>query len=72
LGQYQRKRFKGTVIGITGSVGKTSTRGMFEKVLQTQGAVYASQKSYNNHIGVPLTLANLPLEVDIAFCLIIS
>ncbi len=48
-----------TFIGITGSVGKTSTKEGLAWVLKDHG-VFASRKSFNNHIGVPLTLANLP------------
>lgn len=54
------------VIGITGSAGKTTTRALLAKLLQTYGTVHASIKSYNNHIGVPLTMVNCPLNVDYA------
>ena len=48
------------IVGITGSVGKTGTRTALEHVLSRQGATHASQASYNNHVGVPLSLARMP------------
>ena len=64
LGQYARKRTEAKVIGITGSVGKTSTKEMVKAALSTQGEVYATEGNLNNHIGVPLSLARLPQNVD--------
>jgi len=51
---------------VTGSVGKTSTKEMLRVVLGGQGRVHAAEASYNNHWGVPLTLARLPREADFA------
>jgi UDP-N-acetylmuramyl tripeptide synthase len=51
---------------ITGSVGKTSTKDMLRFVLTGQGKVHAAEKSFNNHWGVPLTLARLPRDADFA------
>lgn len=48
------------VIGITGSVGKTGTKEMLRLMLADQGAAHASEKSYNNLWGVPLSLARMP------------
>ena len=56
LGAAARARFGGRVIGITGSVGKTSTKDLLAAVLAGVGAVHASPASFNNAIGVPLTL----------------
>lgn len=52
------------VIAVTGSAGKTTTKEMLRQCLETQapGRVHASIKSYNNHWGVPLTLANMPRD----------
>ena len=61
-----RKRAKAKVIGVTGSVGKTSTKEMLRAVLGGQGKVHAAEKSLNNHWGVPLTLARLPQDADFA------
>ncbi len=66
LGQAARARFKGKVVAVTGSAGKTSTKEMLRTVLGDQGTVHAAEKSFNNHWGVPLTLARLPREVDFA------
>jgi len=59
LGRAARARAD-AVIGITGSVGKTGTRAMLEAALRPSGATSASQRSFNNHWGVPLTLARIP------------
>jgi UDP-N-acetylmuramoyl-tripeptide--D-alanyl-D-alanine ligase len=49
-------------IGITGSCGKTSTRGLLASILSCAGPTLASEKSFNNHIGVPLTLLKIRPE----------
>ena len=66
LGRYARARFKGQVVAITGSVGKTTTKEMLRAVLATAGKTHAAPASYNNQWGVPLTLARLP--ADAMFC----
>ncbi|MEM0977701.1 MAG: UDP-N-acetylmuramoyl-tripeptide--D-alanyl-D-alanine ligase [Pseudomonadota bacterium] len=66
LGRAARKRTHAKVIGITGSVGKTSTKEMLRHLLQASGQVHASVRSYNNHWGVPLTLARMPEDTDFA------
>jgi UDP-N-acetylmuramoyl-tripeptide--D-alanyl-D-alanine ligase len=48
------------VIAVTGSVGKTTTKEMLRLAFSALGATHASEKSYNNHWGVPLTLARMP------------
>ncbi len=60
LGQAGRKRFRGRVIALTGSVGKTGTKDMLRHVLSAQAATAATEGNLNNHIGAPLTLARLP------------
>jgi UDP-N-acetylmuramoyl-tripeptide--D-alanyl-D-alanine ligase len=63
LGLAARARLaRGKVIAITGSVGKTGTKEALKLVLERQGAVHASTGSFNNHIGVPLTLARMPAD----------
>ena len=57
---FARNRFKGKVIAVTGSVGKTSTKEMLNTILTDQGKTHSSFASYNNHWGVPLTLARMP------------
>lgn len=64
LGVAARKRMNGVVIAVTGSVGKTSTKEALRDVLGAFGGVHASAASYNNHLGVPLTLARMPIETS--------
>jgi UDP-N-acetylmuramoyl-tripeptide--D-alanyl-D-alanine ligase len=66
LGRAARARTRARVVAVTGSVGKTSTKEMLRTVLAAQGSVHAAEKSYNNHWGVPLTLARMPRDVDFA------
>ena len=66
LGRAARARSKAHIIGVTGSVGKTSVKEALRAALAKSGAVHASEKSFNNHIGVPLTLARLPANADYA------
>ena len=66
LGRAARARVKGRVVAVTGSVGKTSTKEMLRTVLGGQGQVHAAEASYNNHWGVPLTLARMPADSDFA------
>ncbi len=66
LGIAARARAKARVIAITGSVGKTGSKEMLRVALQGQGRIHVAEKSYNNHEGVPLTLARMPRDTDIA------
>ncbi|WP_413206174.1 UDP-N-acetylmuramoyl-tripeptide--D-alanyl-D-alanine ligase [Rhodospirillum sp. A1_3_36] len=66
LGRAARARFDGKVVGITGSVGKTGTKEMVTLALGVFGRVHATLGNLNNHFGVPLTLARLPVEADYA------
>ncbi len=66
LGQAARARTEARVVGVTGSVGKTSTKEMLANILETQGKTHASVASYNNHWGVPLTLARMPQDTEFA------
>jgi len=61
-----RARTKARVIAITGSVGKTSTKEALRHALSSLGKVHASDKSFNNHWGVPLTLARMPADTNYA------
>ena len=60
LGKAARFSTDALVVGVTGSVGKTSVKDMTKAVLGQKGKVHASLNSYNNEIGVPLTLLNTP------------
>ena len=64
LAQRARARTHALIAAITGSVGKTSTKEMTRLMLSHFGATHASVASYNNHWGVPLTLARMPANVD--------
>jgi UDP-N-acetylmuramoyl-tripeptide--D-alanyl-D-alanine ligase len=66
LGAFARARFTGAVVAVTGSVGKTTTKEMLRTILAQSGATHAAAASYNNHWGVPLTLARLPENHDYA------
>ncbi|MEZ5322375.1 MAG: UDP-N-acetylmuramoyl-tripeptide--D-alanyl-D-alanine ligase [Microthrixaceae bacterium] len=58
LGRAARARTVGPVVGITGSVGKTSTKDLLAAVCAMAGPTTASERSLNNEMGVPLTLLN--------------
>lgn len=66
LGRAGRARTQARVVAVTGSVGKTSTKEMLAAMLGAQGRTHASVASYNNHWGVPLTLARMPRDTDYA------
>jgi UDP-N-acetylmuramoyl-tripeptide--D-alanyl-D-alanine ligase len=54
------------VIGVTGSSGKTSTKDLIRAILRSRGPAGASEKSFNNELGVPLTLLNAPDDAQSA------
>ncbi|NLS04684.1 UDP-N-acetylmuramoylalanyl-D-glutamyl-2,6-diaminopimelate--D-alanyl-D-alanine ligase [Rhizobium sp. P32RR-XVIII] len=62
LAVASRRRSRAQIIAVTGSVGKTTTKEMLRHVLSPSGKVHASVASFNNHWGVPLTLARMPLD----------
>ncbi len=62
LGIAARDRTAATVIAVTGSVGKTTTKEMLRLTLEPSGNVHAAVASFNNHWGVPLTLARMPMD----------
>ncbi|MCS7043437.1 MAG: UDP-N-acetylmuramoyl-tripeptide--D-alanyl-D-alanine ligase [Bryobacteraceae bacterium] len=61
-----RRAWPGLVVGITGSAGKTTTKEAVAAVLATRLRTGKTQGNYNNHIGVPLTLLNLPDDAEAA------
>ena len=63
LGVAARARSKAKIVAVTGSVGKTTAKEMLRAMLTACGATHASAASYNNHWGVPLTLARMALDV---------
>src|SRR4249920_4169085 len=60
LARAARERLHGKVIAVTGSVGKTTTKEALRLALSADGETHASAASYNNHWGVPLSLARCP------------
>src|SRR6202521_3059866 len=66
LAHAARARLDAQVIAVTGSVGKTSTKEALRRVLGAQGETHASLASFNNHWGVPLSLARCPATVRFA------
>ncbi len=60
LGRAARARSKARIVAVTGSVGKTTTKELLRCALASAGETHASAASYNNHWGVPLTLARMP------------
>jgi UDP-N-acetylmuramoyl-tripeptide--D-alanyl-D-alanine ligase len=68
LGHWNRRQFNGLCVGITGSVGKTTTRQMIHDVLKLQFKGVQSPRNFNNELGVPLTLCELQADHD--FCVV--
>ncbi|MDE1173437.1 MAG: UDP-N-acetylmuramoylalanyl-D-glutamyl-2,6-diaminopimelate--D-alanyl-D-alanine ligase [Parvibaculaceae bacterium] len=66
LGRAARARSLAKVVAVTGSVGKTSTKEALRLVFEAQGRTHASVASYNNHWGVPLSLARMPASTEYA------
>ena len=66
IGAYNRSLFKGMVIGLTGSAGKTTTKEEIKYALSQFGKVYATNGNFNNHIGVPATLCKIDMDADYA------
>ncbi len=64
--QWRRRRFTGTLIAVTGSVGKTTTRQMIHTVLRRRLKGTASPRNYNNHFGVPLSMLAVEPDHDYA------
>ena len=61
-----RERHKGKMVAITGSVGKTGTKEMLAHILRANGQSHANEGNFNNHIGLPLSLAALPKDSQFA------
>ncbi len=62
IAQWWRDRFNIPIIGVTGSVGKTSTKELIAAILKTQGKVLKTEANFNNEIGVPKTLLQITSE----------
>lgn len=66
IGVYVRDHFKKPIVGVTGSVGKTTTRQMIATVLSGCLNTYQTYGNQNSQIGVSLTLANIDMDADVA------
>jgi len=66
IAKFFRKKFNGKIVAITGSNGKTTTKEMIAKVLESKFRVLKAPQSYNNQIGIPLTLLDLRTWHEIA------
>ncbi|MBS8260366.1 UDP-N-acetylmuramoylalanyl-D-glutamyl-2,6-diaminopimelate--D-alanyl-D-alanine ligase [Roseibium polysiphoniae] len=64
LGVAARARTEARIVAVTGSVGKTGTKEALRLCLERSGKVHASVASFNNHWGVPLTLARMPADAE--------
>ncbi|MBW6422727.1 UDP-N-acetylmuramoylalanyl-D-glutamyl-2,6-diaminopimelate--D-alanyl-D-alanine ligase [Rhizobium sp. XQZ8] len=64
LGLASRERSRARIVAVTGSVGKTTTKEMLRHALVPSGKVHAAVASFNNHWGVPLTLARMPADTN--------
>lgn len=66
IGLAARLKTKIPAVGVTGSVGKTTTREMIYRALSAGLKTFKTEKNYNNRLGVPLTLSEIPPEAEIA------
>lgn len=66
IGAYNRSQFKGKVIALTGSAGKTTTKEELRFVLSKFGPAYATAGNHNNFVGVPESLCKMDLNADFA------
>ncbi len=60
--KLKREHTLATIIAVTGSAGKTSLKNLITDLLQNFGNTYSSPRSFNNHLGVPISLSNLSFE----------
>ena len=65
LAQGYRSRLRCTVVGVTGSIGKTTTKDVLAALLSTRYRVHATSGNYNNLIGLPLTILSAPRDVQV-------
>ena len=65
LAAAMRQRFHGSVVGITGSVGKTSTKDLTRAAVGAGRRTWASERSFNNEQGLPTTVLNTPMDAEV-------
>ena len=68
LSEEIARRTKAVKFALTGSVGKTGTKDMLSRMLKSFGPTHATKGNYNNHIGVPLTLVQMPEHTQFLVC----
>ena len=66
MGRFARRHTRARIVGVTGSVGKTSLKEMLKLTFEAHGRTHASTGNFNNHIGTPLNLANLDEDTELA------
>lgn len=66
LAKWYLKQVNPKVVGVTGSNGKTTTKDMIEGVLSTTYRTHKTEGNFNNQLGVPLTILNMPEETEVA------
>lgn len=66
LARYHRRQFEIPIIAITGSNGKTTTKELIKEVMCSHYPCHYTKGNFNNHIGLPLTLLAMPLNVEVA------
>ena len=65
LARHERREFKGPVVSITGSNGKTTTKEFTTTILSQSWRVHSAKGSFNNHVGLPLTLLSIPEDTEV-------
>jgi UDP-N-acetylmuramoyl-tripeptide--D-alanyl-D-alanine ligase len=66
LARFNRSRSRAKFIGVTGSIGKTSTKEALSLVFSKYGKTFASSGNYNNNLGLPISLASMPIDTEFA------
>lgn len=66
LARWARSKWNGQVVGVTGSAGKTTTKDAIAAVLATALRVGKTQGNFNNHVGVPLSVLQVPQDAEVA------
>jgi len=66
LAAWARRQWNGTVVGVTGSAGKTTTKDLIAHVLGASMPVGKSAGNFNNHVGLPLSILRLPDDAQVA------
>ena len=68
FGKYRRQHSKAVFVGVTGSVGKTSTKEALAAIYSKFGKTHATAGNFNNHLGVPITLATADPQTEFCIC----